>query len=266
MPVDGANGPGQRTSTVQYQTELSLQSPILLDRAYKQPKIEKMLAVLADCGAIDPQQPRGLAVDVGCSGGLFASALGSVCEQVVGVDIDTNALAIARRDFAEPNVLYLNGDSMRLPLPDACADVIICNHVYEHVPDARRLFAEIARILKADGRCFLGAASRLTLIEPHYHLPFLSWLPPALADVYMRVTGKGERYYERLRTLQGIRALISDFDVSDYTLEIVADPDRYRARDLIPEGGLIERIPGWAWRAFYWLLPSYIFILRKPGP
>lgn len=252
-------------STTDYQTDLSLQSPILLDTGYKRPKIQKMLAVLADCGAISPEEPRGVAVDVGCSGGLFASAVAGSFEQVIGVDIDGNALAVARRDFAVPNVVYLKGDSMRLPLPDASVDLVICNHVYEHVPDARRLFAEIFRVMKQDGCCYLGAASRLTLMEPHYHLPFLSWLPKPLADFYMRMTGRGDRYYENLRTLQGIRSLIDAFVTSDYTLRILDDPDRFHARDLMPKGGLVDRIPGWLWRAAYWLLPSFIFILRKPA-
>jgi SAM-dependent methyltransferase len=241
-----------------YQKELSRQSPILLDRDYKRPKVEKMLAILADAGVIGP--PRALAVDVGCSGGLFTAALAPHFEQVLGVDIDPYALTVADR---APSLTYLLADSQCLPLPDACADLVVCNHVYEHVPDAMVLFREIHRVLRPGGVCYLGAASRLILMEPHYHLPFLSWLPKPLAHRYMRLAGKGNWYYENLRSYWGIRRLIEAFKVEDYTLRVLAEPDRFRARDLIPRGGFLECIPRAVWRLLYPLLPSYLFILRR---
>ena len=250
------------TSGGDYQNDLSIHSPILLDRDYKRPKVEKLLAVLADAGLLG-DGTGGLAVDVGCSRGFFAEALAPHFAEVLGVDIDPHALRLAHESRDESSPHYLRGDSLNLPLPDASVDLVICNHVYEHVPSAEALFAEIRRVLRVGGMCYLGAASRLTPVEPHYHLPFLSWLPKWLADPYMRVSGKGDRYYENLRTYWGIRRLISEFEVLDYTLKIVEDPDTFRARDLFPKGSLVARMPLWLWRACYPLLPSYIFLLKK---
>ncbi|OGR07506.1 MAG: hypothetical protein A2511_12245 [Deltaproteobacteria bacterium RIFOXYD12_FULL_50_9] len=245
-----------------YQQDLSLSSPILLDFQYKQIKVDKMLAILADSGEIS-QVPKQLAVDIGCSRGFFTSALTAYFENVFGIDIDRHAISLAKSEAKYENLSYIVADSLLLPMPDNSVDLVICNHVYEHVPCAERLFAEIFRVLKPSGACYLGSASRLTLIEPHYHLPFLSWLPKFMADRYMRITGKGEYYYEKLRTYWGIKQLISQFNVVDYTLMVVADPDRFKARDLFPEGGFLARIPLGVWKCFYWLLPTYIFILRK---
>ncbi|CAK0775968.1 Methyltransferase type 11 domain-containing protein [Gammaproteobacteria bacterium] len=242
-----------------YQQGLSRQTPILLNRDYKRPKVEKMLAILADAGVIGPA--RDLVVDIGCSGGLFITALAPYFTRAIGVDIDRHALTVADQ---APNLTYLLADSQRLPLPDACTDLVICNHVYEHVPDAAILFQEIHRVLRPGGVCYLGAASRLTPMEPHYHLPFLSWLPKSLAHLYMRLTGKGEYYYENLRSYWGIRRLIGAFEVKDYTLRVLEDPDRFRARDLVPQEGLWSRVPLAVWRLLYPLLPSYLFILRRP--
>lgn len=245
-----------------YQRDLSEQSPILLDANYKRAKVEKMLAILGDCEAIG-RDKKALAVDIGCSRGFFTAALAPYFDTVIGVDIDSHALRLAVRESPSPDVRYLLGDSLQLPLPDSSVDLIICNHVYEHVPDARLLFSEIRRVLKDTGICYLGAASRLTVIEPHYHLPFLSWLPKPVAHAYMRITKKGTHYYEALRTYWGIRRLICGFFILDYTLRVVENPDRFRARDLFPKGGVLEKVPLWMWRSFYWLLPSYIFILKR---
>ena len=245
-----------------YQNDLSLQSPILLDYEYKRPKVEKMLAILRDAGSIVAEK-KPLAVDIGCSGGFFTSAIAPYFKEVIGVDIDRHALRSASEQRHHGNLHYLAADSLNLPLADTSVDLVICNHVYEHVPEPERMFKEIFRVLKEDGICYLGAASRWTLVEPHYHLPLLSWLPKPLAHRYMRWTGKGRYYYENLRSHGGICRLIRNFSVDDYTLKVIADPDRYHARDLIPKDKWLDKIPMWAWRLAYYVLPTYILILRK---
>ncbi len=246
----------------EYQQNLSLQSPILLDYAYKRIKVEKMLAILEDAEAIG-ENKKQLAVDIGCSGGFFALAITSYFEQVVGLDIDIHALKRAAKERGTKNLSYLVGDSLNLPLPDKSVDLIICNHVYEHVPDPEQMFKEIYRVLNDEGICYLGAASRLTFIEPHYHLPFLSWLPKPLAHRYMRAFAKGDYYYENLRTYSGIMKLIKDFRIKDYTLSIIENPDKFHANDLLPKHGLLRKIPSFVWKMFFRLLPTYIFLLKK---
>lgn len=245
-----------------YQDNLLEKSPILMNSEYKKSKVEKMLAVLKVAGMLD--KSGAVAVDVGCSVGFFCKALAPWYGQVHGLDIDEGAISRAR-DGAPLNVSFHVADSMNLPFDDGAVDLVVCNHVYEHVPDAVRLFDEIYRVLKPGAVCYLGAASRLTLVEPHYHLPFLSWLPKFIAHRYMRLFGKGTEYYENLRTYWGIRRLISKFELEDYTLKIVENPDKYCARDLIPLGGIVSKIPMFIWRWSYPLLPSYIFVLKKPG-
>lgn len=246
-----------------YQKDLSLQSPILLDKAYKRPKVAKMLAVLEDAGTLDTG-PRRLAVDIGCSGGQFTAALAPYFQDVLGIDIDPHALTVARRDHGSGCVTYLLADTLRLPLSDGSSDLVVCNHVYEHVPDARQLFREIFRVLRPGGACYLGAASRLGPIEPHYHLPFLSWLPKWAAHRYLRITRRGTHYYENLRSYWGLRRLLGGFETQDYTLRVLGDPERFHARDLLPKGGLLARVPLSFWRLAYAFLPSYIFVLKRP--
>jgi ubiquinone/menaquinone biosynthesis C-methylase UbiE len=247
------------TDHYHYQESLSLKSPILLDANYKQSKVDKMLAVLKDAGALCGQ--GGIAVDVGCSIGFFAKGLSPYFGRVYGLDIDEHAITMANEEPVS-NVIFQVVDSLFLPFEDTSVDLVVCNHVYEHVPDPDRLFKEIRRVLRPGGMCYLGAASRLTIIEPHYHLPFLSWLPKSLANRYMRLTGNGEEYYENLKTYWGLLKMISGFKVDDYTLRIICNPDKFCIRDIMPKGGLLEKAPMWVWLLFYHLLPSYIFILR----
>jgi 2-polyprenyl-3-methyl-5-hydroxy-6-metoxy-1,4-benzoquinol methylase len=243
------------------QRDLSKITPILLDRAHKSPKVSKMLAVLENAGVLNHED--GVAVDLGCSGGFFCEGLARHFHRVVGIDIDEAAISFAHKNSKARNVEYIVINSDDIPLPDHSADVIICNHVYEHVPDAGKLFVEISRVLKPEGVCYLGAASRLVVIEPHFKLPFLSWMPKWLAHRYMRAFGKGEFYYEQLRTYWGIRNMVKNYYVDDYTLKIIKDPVRYSAQDMIDPSGFVAKLPVSLLKFIYPFLPSFIFILRK---
>jgi len=139
----------------------------------------------------------GQALDVGCSIGVIDEHLAMAWPhwEIVGVDIDAEALRLARTRCAD--LFLCLGDAMRLPFPDATFDLVLCAQVYEHVPDWRRLLWEIHRVLRPGGICFFSGPNRLFPIEPHYGLPFLTYLPRPLAHRVLRWSGKAPLYYER---------------------------------------------------------------------
>jgi ubiquinone/menaquinone biosynthesis C-methylase UbiE len=189
----------------------------------------------------------------------LADAFGSV----VGLDTDPEALAMAVTRFNRENVLYIKGDATRLPFDSKRFDVVVCNHIYEHVPSAEELMQEIERVLKRDGVCYFSAGNRYWLLEPHYRLPFLGWLPRNIADRYLQITGKGEHYYERLLPLWHLRTLVKDFEIHDYTLEITRDPEKYHAQDVFAHLPFVSRIPQRLLEPLLYLVPSYIWMLKK---
>ena len=245
------------------QEGLSDITPDLLDFEYKKPKVDKMLKVLESTGVIGDTKVQGTAVDIGCSAGFFCEALADYFTEVIGIDIDDKALKMAEERSTNHVVQYKLIDDDTIPLADNSAKLIVCNHVYEHVPSSEKLFAEIHRVLEPNGVCYLGAASKLTIIEPHFKLPFLSWLPKFIAHPYMRLFKRGDFYYENLRTPWGIKKLITAFEVEDVTLKILKDPASYAATDMINENGIIPKIPLSVLKLLHPLLPSYILILRK---
>ena len=42
-------------------------------------------------------------------------------------------------------------DATAIPYGDGSFDVVLCNHVLEHVPDYRKALSEIHRVLRPDG-------------------------------------------------------------------------------------------------------------------
>lgn len=97
-------------------------------------------------------------VDLGSGAGNDAFiAARSVGEsgRVIGIDMTPEMIAKANANAAKlraRNVEFRLGEIEALPVADGTADVVISNCVLNLVPDKRRAFAEIHRILKPGGR------------------------------------------------------------------------------------------------------------------
>lgn len=225
-------------------------------------KGKKIFAVLSDVLGAELYRCRML--DIGCAAGIISNELASQVGSLFGADVDFDAVHYAAH-HRKPNARFLVADAQFLPFSDACMEVVICAHVYEHVENASRLVAEIHRVLKPGGYCFFAAANRLAVIEPHYHLPFLSMLPPFLADAMMKFTGKGSVYREKHLTSGSLRRLLAGFHIFDYTSRIVEDPKKYAAEDVVRPGSLKQAVGRLVCRFAPALAPSFIFMLQKPS-
>ncbi len=186
--------------------------------------------------------------------------------KVIGMDTDQPAIRAAVDRRAKVQASFVCGSGLEAPFQDECFDVVICNQIYEHVPDPQQMMDQISRILKKNGVCFFGAGNRFKVMEGHYFLPFLSWLPKPLADIYLRITGKGHNYEERHFSYFGIKRLVRNFQIHDYTLDVIKAPERFSYMDTPKIIGFLSVLPRWFLALFLPLIPNYLFILtRKSG-
>lgn len=200
------------------------------------------------------------ALDIGCADGSITSSLAPQFSHIIGIEYDRTALRNTDPLRLE-NPAFIQGDALLLPFPDTSFDVIICAQVYEHVPDDTALFAEIARVLKPGGIVFFSGPNFLFPIEPHYGLPFLHWLPTRLAGFYLRLTRRGDQFYEHSRTIWGLRRVLKDFTITDVTIQVLIGKlekknHQFRSR-------FILAIPSLIWRVILPFLPNYNWLLRK---
>ena len=93
--------------------------------------------------------------DVGCGSGEITSRLASLypAARVIGVDILESSVEYARRRHAQlaPRVRFQQGDAFHLELPSSGFDLVVCRHVTQAVPEARRVLAELVRLGKSGG-------------------------------------------------------------------------------------------------------------------
>ena len=234
---------------------------VYFDMPARMRKAEKMLSIIRDFAG---QDLRTLSVmDIGCSTGFMCDILSGHFGDVVGIDIDEKAIAYAQEKFGKSTVRFVVADAMDTGLPAESVDAVICAHVYEHVPDPHRMLAEIHRVLRPGGICYFAAENKFVFREGDYRLPFLSILPKPLAHLYMRLAGKGSHYYETLFTVWGLRRLVRQFDIVDYTRRVVEDPQKFHAADVICPGTFTQKAALQVVKYLYWVFPTYIWLLHK---
>ncbi|MBW2062301.1 MAG: class I SAM-dependent methyltransferase [Deltaproteobacteria bacterium] len=247
-----------------YQYNLSrIHHDKLYDREGRERKARTAAAVLSDFLSNDLS---GLTVlDVGSSTGIVGSYLSGFFGKVIGIDIDREAVEFARQAFPKSNLEFRLGDAVNLDFEDQTFSVVICMHVYEHVPDANKLISEIYRVLNPGGVCYFAAGNRLNINEAHYELPFLSVIPRPLAHVYMRLAGKGNYYYEKHLSYWGLKKLARRFEIIDYTKRIIEAPGLFQAEYMVRPGTITGALAKAVAHYAFWLCPSYIWLLRKPN-
>ena len=233
------------------------------DRDGRRLRAARILAVLEDFSGV-PLAGATL-LDVGASHGLIAAALAERVAWTLGIDVDAAALCAALGERPTCGQLDLvRGSGTRLPFRDECMDFVVCNHVYEHVPDAPALLREVARVLRPGGTCYFAGGHRLQLIEPHYRLPFLSWLPRPWADRYVRASGRGRDYGERFVAPWNLPALFAGFgSARNVTGDALRQCHRYGLGPRWLQAVFAVLLPMPLARAVGFALPTHLWILRK---
>jgi 2-polyprenyl-3-methyl-5-hydroxy-6-metoxy-1,4-benzoquinol methylase len=108
--------------------------------------------------AIDRLRGRERRVlDIACGVGFGAHRLSQEGHTVVGADIDTSVLSVARERFAHVSGLsFEEVDGEEMPYETASFDVVATFETLEHVRSPERYLAEVRRVLRPGGELFLS--------------------------------------------------------------------------------------------------------------
>lgn len=99
-------------------------------------------------------------LDVGCGGGILAEAMAKANAQVTGLDVVSDAIAVASAHAATRNLTI---DYMCQPietLADITFDHITCMEMLEHVSNPQTVIKHCERLLKPNGYLFLSTINR----------------------------------------------------------------------------------------------------------
>jgi SAM-dependent methyltransferase len=119
-------------------------------------------------------KPRGALLDVGTGVGTLMEAASAKGFTVKGVEVSKWASAYAREG---KGLDVVTGTLEEASFADACFDVVVLNHVLEHVEAPKSLLVEIRRILKDDGLLAIGAPNAGSLMATLIGARWASWRP-----------------------------------------------------------------------------------------
>ena len=137
--------------------------------------------------------PGGAGLDVGCGVGDEVRAIAEVAGRAVGVDSSEALIAEAR---SRSDHEFLVADAQSLPFDDATFDGVRIERTLQHVEDAEKVVAEMARVTRPGGR--------VVAIEPDWDTLVIDARPLEVTRAVTRAWGDDIRHTDvgrRLTTL-----------------------------------------------------------------
>ncbi len=199
-------------------------------------------------------------LDDGCGSGYIAQELATyvgTSGAVIGVDRVDERQTTHGYEF----VLL---DSAQLPHADGTFDLVVSNHVLEHVGHAaeqRAYLREIHRVLKPGGWVYIAIPNKYRLVEAHYGLPLLSWLPQRTADRLVKATGKGEWYDVDPLSRGALLNAISSAGL--VVTDVTGDVARRELAKLPGQASSLAGVPDQLLHAALSLTPTFIVLAHK---
>ncbi len=208
-------------------------------------------------------------IDVGSGNGGVAEQLAKKAASVCGLEVvpALHQHAIQRlKKEPRANLNFTLGSVYDMPYKEEF-DLAVFLTAIEHIKEHHLAIEKILQSLKPGGLLYLTAPNKLWPIEQHYNLPFLSWLPLWLANVYVRMTRKAESFEDASYSLTyfGMRKLFNRFDVDyDFVTPHNIDSEVYSCSMAKGKGlyrfakWLLDRFP------FFWVISKgFIVVIRK---
>jgi SAM-dependent methyltransferase len=104
-------------------------------------------------------------LDIGCGTGYGTAELAARAAQATGVDNSPEALVYARDHFTAPNLTFLDGAAVALPVADSSFDLVVAFEVIEHLDNWRTLLTEAKRVLAPSGLFIVSTPNTLYYSE-----------------------------------------------------------------------------------------------------
>jgi len=163
-------------------------------------------------------------LDVGSGYGKYSFAIAKKVNKVVGIEPFKDAFDVSVTENKYENVEFNYGLIENFDTPETF-DLVLSLTTIEHMPDAQKSFEKMFRLLKKGGYMYITAPNKLWPIECHYGLPFLSYLPLNLANIYLKLFNKGTSYEDSSysKTYHQMKKFLNQFDC-EY-LFVTPDPN-----------------------------------------
>lgn len=227
-------------------------SHAILEKNSRIKKAKKIISVIENFSDLEFSS----VLDIGTGSGHIINIISQECKSATSVDVKDERIV-------KSNYLFKKINNENLPFDDNSFDIVISNHVIEHVPSQKLHISEIHRVLKEDGILYLATPNKFWFTDPHYKLFFISWLPRKISNFYLKLFfGKEWDIYPL--SFNSLKKLTKNkFTLKNVTIDIIKNPKQYNLDVLEKLIFITKFIPVWIIRFFNFIIPTYILILKK---
>lgn len=228
----------------------------LASRRFKGLKIERLLDL------VQKREPLRV-LEVGTGSGGISHYFGMHPDIECTVDsVDVNDV----RSLKDGYRFHLI-EGTQLPFPDESFDVVLTNHVIEHVGDKsaqRHHLDEVHRVLKHDGAAYLAVPNRWMLVEPHYKLIFLSWLPHGMRSFYLSLMRNVSFYDCEPLSMAELEQMLraASFDMKNLCVRALRETLEIECMTGVI-ASLLRSLPDEVFHFLRPMFPTLIYSLRK---
>jgi SAM-dependent methyltransferase len=99
-------------------------------------------------------------LDIASGEGYGSAHLATIAKSVLGVDVDSNAVAHASRCYCLPNLQFKQGSCENIPAESGSFDVVVSFETIEHILEQERFSHEIKRVLRPDGFAIISTPDK----------------------------------------------------------------------------------------------------------
>jgi len=204
------------------------------------------------------RQERLSLLDIGTGNGEIARYL-SEFYNVVSVDV-------VDQRVVQEGFKFVQVDGEELPFADQSFDVVVSNHVIEHMANADKHLSETGRVLKDGGIVYLATPNRLWPWEAHNKLYLLHYLPATTFNHLLKRMG---RYREDIFLLTWWtlnQKMKKTFSVQIMSDRICKRPLKYHMQCSPFLAKILSFVPLQIYRMFTFINPTLVVVLKKRTP
>ncbi len=245
-----------------YKTERKVnRSTIIFDGTIAEKEANQIMAV---CRHFSHREVENLnCLYLGAADNIITECLARNFKEIIALDIDKSVLRMNQRMSDHNNIKYICCEDGNLSIDDLTIDVIICDRFYSRVDNPEKLMYEIYRVLKYEGFCYFSAYNKLSLVERHFSIPFLAWVPRWLSEILLKLSGRKGKYNYKLLTLSKLRKLIDNFWRHDYVGLVRQNPLAFQVPDNLYPKHSKAKSSGKLLKYIYPFLSLWIWVLTK---
>lgn len=161
-------------------------------------------------------------LDIGTGNGEIANYIAGKNNHVYSVDVQKLV------DDKKCSFQFIQVKDERLPFADNFFDIVISNHVIEHLEKGMRHLNEINRVVKPRGGCYFATPNRNFPWEVHTRTLLIHYFP---YQAFWRILKHLHRYQEPIYLMQYGEMkkafLQAGFTYEDFTMKVINYPERY---------------------------------------